>query len=547
MPGTKVMVVEDERIVALHMRLQLSKLGYEISAVVASGDEALRRVVASPPDVVLMDIHIEGPTDGIETAKQIPTELHVPVIYLTAYSDDITLERARATTPYGYLLKPFSERELHATIQMVLERCRADKALRDAEQRLERLVEERTAAVATANQRLQEQIEQRKEAKRQLRHIQKMEAVGQLSGGVAHELNNLMTVIVGNLDLIRGNPANRSEVLRCTDRAIAAVERGVRLIRQLLTYARCEVMHPETVDLNGLIADLGLVMMRGLPENIEVIRRLEPDLAACHVDPMQFETAILNLVVNARDAISGSGQIVIETKNVHLAEDSAMEKPDLASDSYVMVTVNDTGSGIAPEILPRVFDPFFTTKDVGKGTGLGLSQVYGFARESGGDVRIDSELGVGTTVTLYLPRSAKHEVKPPPAPRITSRREASASETVLVVEDDEEVIDVAVSTLRGLGYRLLTAHNAAAALEVLGGNTAIDILFSDVVMPGSMNGVELAVAAQRLRPALKVILTSGYAATALVAQHGLKENTPFLEKPYRPHELAMYFQQATNA
>jgi signal transduction histidine kinase/CheY-like chemotaxis protein len=411
-------------------------------------------------------------------------------------------------------------------------------ALRDSERRLEQLVEARTAELITANRELKEQTAERLKAEKGLRQVQKMEAVGQLTGGIAHELNNLLTVVIGNLDFIRNDPKDEVRVIGRADSARTAVERAVRLIKQLLMFARRQVMRPVTVDLNRLIAEFEMLLVHGPGEKIELITRLDPGLNPSHLDPAQFQSAILNLVMNARDAISGTGRIVIETQNVELGPDFVAENPDVASGSYVMVAVRDTGGGISPDIMSRVFDPFFTTKEIGKGTGLGLSQVYGFAKESGGHVKIDSTLGVGTTVRLYLPRSTDALVAAKPAGHPAPLQTTSSAAVVLVVEDDELVLELAADILRELGYRLLIAHDAATALQILKGDEPIDILFSDVVMPGSMSGVELAGEARRLRPRIKVLLTSGYPAMMLASQHGLEESTPLLGKPYRPQQLA---------
>jgi signal transduction histidine kinase len=539
MTATRVIVVEDERIVALHLKQQLLKLGYDVVGVAASGEHALRLVSELRPDVVLMDIHIEGPMDGIETAERIPADLLVPVIYLTAFSDEVTLARARGTRPYGYLLKPFSPRELHATVQMVLERRRADLASRQNEELLEQMVEARTMELVVANRGLMEETTQRIKAEKNLHQVQKMEAVGQLTGGLAHELNNLLTVVMGNLDFIRGDPNDGVQVISRADAAQTAAARAVRLIKQLLMFARRQVMHPVTVDLNRLLAEFENLLVPGAGENIELITRLDPDLSPARVDPAQFEAAILNLVMNARDAISGRGQVVISTQNVESGLDFAAENPDGAAGSYVLVAVSDTGSGIAEDILPRVFDPFFTTKDIGKGTGLGLSQVYGFIQASGGQVKIDTRVEVGTTVRLYLPRSTDIPVSMEPRIAETLHRTAPSAAMVLVVEDDEMVLTLATDILNEFGYRLLTAHDAAEALVVLKSSEPIDILFSDVAMPGGMNGVQLAIEARRLRPGIRVLLTSGYPAALLASEHGLETTTtPLLGKPYRVQDLA---------
>jgi signal transduction histidine kinase len=538
MTNAKILVVEDERIVALHLKQQLTRLGYQVVAVVASGDHALRQVTETPPDVVLMDIHIEGGIDGIETAKLIPPELRIPIIYLTAYSDEDTLLRARDTTPYGYLLKPFTERELHAMIQMVLARRTADRTVQESERRLEHQVAARTAELVAANRKLEQETAERLKVERTLSEARRMEAVGQLTAGIAHELNNVLMVVTGSLDLLGRAAGDAERVAKYCEIVDTSVSRGVRLIKQLLMFARRQVMFPEDANPNTLIADIEMLIARGTPENIEVLTRLAPDIGACRIDTAEFQAVILNLVRNASDAISASGKIIVETSNLTLSREQIVEGTDLVPGSYVMVTVSDTGSGIPPDVLPRVFEPFFTTKDIGKGSGLGLSQVYGFAKESGGHVSIYSEVGFGTTVKLYLPTSTGQEAGSKPRRAITM---ATGGKTVLVVEDDDCLREVTASNLVSLGYRVLVAPHAAAALATLRTDKPIDILFSDVVLPGGMSGAALAVFAGRLRPTIKTLLTSGYPATALTARHEFDSTMPLLQKPYRLEDLASRF------
>jgi CheY-like chemotaxis protein len=312
-------------------------------------------------------------------------------------------------------------------------------------------------------------------------------------------------------------------------------------------FSRRQVMFPKVTDPNTLIEEFELLMARGTPENIELTTRLAPDVGHCHIDPAEFLAAILNLVLNARDAISGHGRIFVETENVLVGPERTTANEDAAPGSYVVVTVTDTGSGIPPDILSRVFEPFFTTKEVGKGTGLGLSQVYGFAKASGGYVVVDSEIGLGTTVRLYMPRSGERQVDPEAADPRGPSPATTGAETVLIVEDDENLLAITSANLADRGYRLLLAPNAAAALSMLEGSEPIDIMFSDVVLPGAMNGMQLALAARRLRPTMKVLLTSGYAAAALAAQQGFDETIPLLQKPYRIAEVTRRFRGIANA
>ena len=402
---------------------------------------------------------------------------------------------------------------------------------------LERLVAERTQELAESNRRLIAEMAERERAEAALARAQRLEAIGQLTGGVAHDFNNLLTVIVGNLDMMERAADDPQRVRRLTAVALAAAGRGERLTQQLLAFARRQPLRPEVVDVNRLVRDFEPLVRRAVGEAIEVAFVLGPDLPFCRIDPGQFEAAVLNLAVNARDATPEGGRVVIETRGVTLPSEDA--PPDLPPGACIVLTVRDTGTGIPDDVLPKVFDPFFTTKDIGKGSGLGLSQVYGFVRQSGGQVRIDTLPGQGTAVQIWLPCAATDEAHPS-APRPTLLEDAlvARGETVLVVEDDADVRDVSVETLRALGYRVLTASDGVEALEVLERTDGIDLLFTDVVMPRGMNGAELARRAQGLRPGLRVLLTSGYTAQALSSEHGIAPGLPLLRKPYRGAELA---------
>jgi signal transduction histidine kinase len=389
-------------------------------------------------------------------------------------------------------------------------------------------------AVAVAEERNAQLVASREE----LAQGRRLEAIGQLTGGIAHDFNNLLTVIIGNLELIPRARGDAEKIEALAQAAMKAAQRGEHLVRQLLTYARKQINRPQTVNLNQLIASIENLMHRVIGEQIEMVTTLSPALAPVQIDPAEFETALLNLAINARDAMAGGGQMTIETGNVIVEQHYAANDPEVEPGRYVVITVSDTGSGMTPAVLARAFDPFFTTKEVGKGSGLGLSQVYGFAKTAGGHVKIDSELGVGTMVKLYLPQSADRlissELEAEPAPV----RAASGRGTILVVEDDEEVLAVTADSLREFGYQVVTAVSGAQALEILMGSQPIDLMLSDVIMPGGINGAQLAVRARHVRPELKVLLTSGYTAAALNREHGLPDNLDIVGKPYRREELA---------
>ncbi|GJE81120.1 ATP-binding protein [Methylorubrum thiocyanatum] len=375
-----------------------------------------------------------------------------------------------------------------------------------------------------------------------LRQAQKMEAIGQLTGGVAHDFNNLLTVIVGGLDMMLRRPEQTDRVKRLAEAAMGAARRGEQLTQQLLAFSRRQMLRPQTLNPNRLLLDFRPLAERAATGAVELTFDLDPALDPIRIDPAQFESAVLNLIVNARDALEGSdgpARIVVTSRNVRLGTATVADR-GVPPGPYVVVSVADTGSGIPPDKLQRVFEPFFTTKEVGKGTGLGLSQVYGFTRSAKGFAQIETEVGRGTTVSLYFPRStdpAGEEVGTGPVGAIPLRR-AGEGETVLLVEDDEQVLGMAVESLEELRYRVIVTRNAAEALEHLHGVERIDILFSDVVMPGGMNGSQLAVEARRVRPDIKILLTSGYVANLDEGQVLGRGELPVLNKPYRRDELA---------
>jgi signal transduction histidine kinase len=377
---------------------------------------------------------------------------------------------------------------------------------------------------------------ERRQADERQTQAQKMEAIGQLTGGVAHDFNNLLTIIVGNLDMIVRRPADAQRVERLATSAMTAARRGAEVTEKLLSFSRRQVLRPETVNPNRLLSDFEALLKRAVGETIQVRLDLDASLDPVRLDPGQFESAVLNLAVNARDAMPGGGTLTVKTCNAHLDAEEIADRRDLKPGAYVLISVKDTGHGMSAATLAQAFEPFFTTKEVGKGTGLGLSQVYGFVRQAGGHAQIKSEVGQGTSIELYLPRSSEKAVESQPDGPLPLRR-AAAGEVVLVVEDEPAVLEMAVESLSELGYFTLTAVNGVAGLDRLRGPERIDILFSDVVMPGGMNGVQLAVEARRLRPGLRVLLTSGYTGSVL-GEHGVPPDQPLLSKPYLREDLA---------
>jgi signal transduction histidine kinase/CheY-like chemotaxis protein len=381
-----------------------------------------------------------------------------------------------------------------------------------------------------------------------LRQAQKMEAVGRLTGGIAHDFNNLLMVVTSGFDMIRRRPQDHARVMKLADAGLEAAQRGARLTRQLLTFARRQNLRPETMNLNAALLDFEPLTRRALGETVALELSLHPALHPTRIDPGEFEAAVLNLVVNSRDAMPPQGgRITIGTRNVTLGRGSRLTPAGLSPGHFVVVSVSDDGCGMDEATRAQAFEPFFTTKEFGKGSGLGLSQVYGFARASGGEVEIASALGRGTVVEIWLPRAESVQPVVPVNTGVTSQlRRAEAGETVLAVEDEPAVLAAVVENLTDLGYRVLAARDASEALERLRGEERVDILFSDVVMPGGMNGVQLAVEAGRLRPGLRVLLTSGYTDEAL-SEHSVPVDVPILTKPYRREELAERLKVARQA
>jgi CheY-like chemotaxis protein len=367
-----------------------------------------------------------------------------------------------------------------------------------------------------------------------------METVGKLTGGVAHDFNNLLQIISGNLQLLEMH-CEGAEVLRWIGNARSAVERGAKLASYLLAFGRRQPLEPRVVKISRVVMGMEDMLRRSLGEEIEVELVISGGLWNTAIDVAQVENAVLNLAINARDAMNGAGRLTIEANNAVLDDLYCRNHADVAPGQYVMIGVTDTGSGMAPEVLRQAFEPFFSTKEEGKGTGLGLSMVYGFVKQSGGHVKIYSEPGQGTTVKIYLPRSlAAEDAK---APASEPQPAVGGTETILVAEDDEAVRTTVVEMLTDLGYRVLKAADAASALAVVESGVPIDVLFTDVVMPGTLRSPELARMARERLPNLAVLFTSGYTENAIVHGGRLDPGVELLGKPYTRESLARRIRQ----
>jgi signal transduction histidine kinase/ActR/RegA family two-component response regulator len=390
-----------------------------------------------------------------------------------------------------------------------------------------------------AHRTIAAEIRERERIEGQMRQLQKIDAIGQLTGGIAHDFNNMLAIVIGNLELARRRIDDRPKVLQAIDYALEGATKGANLTKRLLAFSRQQPLEPRTLNLNKLVGGMSELLTRSLGETISIETVLGGGLWKTFVDPGEIESAILNLAINARDAMPDGGRLTIETTNAHLDDIYVQMNPGARAGQYVLICVSDTGSGMPPEVIARAFDPFFTTKAAGKGTGLGLSQIHGFIQQSGGHVRIYSEPGTGTTVKMYLPRRHGEDEAASPLQAAAEAvvPEGSAEQLILVVEDEDGVRRMSVETLRSLGYTVRHASDGPTALKLLEELGEVSLLLTDVVMPG-MTGKELATAALARRPDLPVLYTTGYTRNAVVHGGIVDPGVAFLPKPFTVEQLA---------
>lgn len=380
-------------------------------------------------------------------------------------------------------------------------------------------------------------ITQRKETEKQLQQAQKMEAIGHLTGGIAHDFNNMLTAIIGNIELAKEFANKNSEIQKYTDLALRASFRAANLTQRLLAFSRKQALQPEVTDVNGLVPDMAELMRRSLGERVEIEIVLSGGLWPAIVDKSQLENALLNLAINARDAMPDGGKLTIETANTRLDQEYAERHEEVSPGQYVMIAVTDNGTGMPPEVIDHVFEPFYTTKEIGKGSGLGLSMVYGFLKQSGGHIKIYSEVEQGTTIKLYLPKAMSTGQTSRPT-SVSRRVLPRGNETILVVEDDYDVRTYLIATLKTLGYHIMEAEDGPTALALLEDRPSVDLLLTDVVMPKGMSGRHVADEVRKLYPEVRVLFTSGYTENAIVHQGRLDEDAKLLAKPYTKEVLA---------
>jgi two-component system, cell cycle sensor histidine kinase and response regulator CckA len=625
----QIMVVEDESIVAEDMKAMLEGFGYNVPAVAFSGEEAVRKAFDTHPDLVLMDIVLKGQMSGVEAVERIRSRCNIPVVYVTAYADEKTVRRAKATEPYGYLLKPFDARELQTAIEIALYKHQMEKELYESEQRLSMTLRSIDDAIITTDSRgrvtfmnpraealsgwsqdegvgrhvaevLQvrhdtaeglaespfvqvlregvalnfadhhlclvnkdgterpiedsaaplrdvhgnmigavlvfQDITERRQLQEYLVQAQKMEALGRLAGGLAHDFNNLLTVISVYTDLLLNRRNRHNQLERYAGEIKKAVDNATTLTSQLLTLSRKQMLPLQKVDLNAAIAKLEATIQQMAGEAIQLVIVPEPQIGFVNVDASQLDQIIVNLVMNACDAMPQGGTLTIETAHIGRDEPQARRHPDTPAGGYVLLVVRDTGSGMDATTRDRLFEPFFSTKSRGRGRGLGLSTVYGVVSQSGGHIELDSAPERGTEFKIYLPQVERSAVTQKPGTSTATLHQGS--ETVLIVEDKDEVRAAIAASLEMRGYAVLKAsHGKEAVMICRRYEGPIHLLLTDVVMP-QMTGAELAQQVLLVHPETKVLYISGYTSDALNRRNMTEPSAAFLQKPFTPDALA---------
>ncbi len=530
-----ILLVDDQPGKLLGYEVILSELGENLIKA-GSANEALEQLLKNDVAVVLIDVCMPD-LDGFELAAMIrehPRYQKTAIIFVSAIQvTDLDLLRGYAAGAVDYVPVPVIPDLLRAKVRVFAELYRKTRQLEVLNAELERRVAERTAELAQANvdleRRVEERTREREAALAQVHEMQKVESLGQLTGGVAHDFNNLLMAVLGNLELLRKFVPNEAKVLRLIDGAIQGAERGASLTKRMLAFARRQELKPETVDIPNLVDSMVQMLRHSLGPGIQITTEFEADVPPTRVDPNQLELALLNLALNARDAMPLGGRLMISARRERVAPGAV---PGLAAGDYVRIAERDNGEGMDEATLKRATEPFFTTKGAGRGTGLGLSVVDGLVAQSGGAMRITSRSGAGTTVELWLPVSPA-EVIDRPRPIDPPLVQGTRCCRVLVVDDDPIVLAGTAAMLEDLGHVATEATSAESALQVLRSAAGIDLVITDHAMPG-MTGTELAIRIRRSWPELPVVIATGYAELPCDGDPGL----PRLSKPYRQQELA---------
>ncbi len=627
---TQILIVEDEGIVAKDLQAMLRRLGYHVPTTVGTGELAIQTALQNRPDLILMDIQLRGKMDGVEASAAISAQQDVPIVYLTANSDEATLQRAKITDPFGFLIKPFEERAIQAGIETALYKHRTERRIREREQWLSttlasiadavittdpagdvtflnaaaeklsgwlnaeavgrpytevfQVLDETTRSapndrvakalgagasgsfsnhtllvardateihiehsVAPIRQGLHERVggcvivfndvSERKQLEERLRHAQKMDAIGKLAGGIAHDFNNAITAIIGYAEMILQQVQEPHPLHHEAKQIVRAAEHSARLTHQLLAFSRKQVLQPRCLDLAHELQEIEGMVRRLIGENIALEIKRAPGLWNTMADAGQIHQVVLNMAINARDAMPEGGQLALELSNKAVSAADALRIPDGRPGEFVLLTIRDSGTGMTQETKKQIFEPFFTTKEPGKGTGLGLATCYGIIKQTAGMVAVSSEPGAGTTFSIYLPKA---EAAAPAVARPAGQDGLPrGTETILVVEDEEILRELAVQVLESLGYRVLVAEDGEDAVRTLCSSEGrqIDLVATDLVMP-RMSGRELVSWIGEKFGPLRVLLMSGYTDDEIVRNAIQGSEVEYLQKPFTPKGLA---------
>ena len=529
-----ILLVDDQPAKLLSYEVMLGELGENLIKA-GSGRQALELLLKNEIAVILVDV-VMPDLDGFELAAMIrdhPRFQQTAIIFVSATNmTDLDRLRAYELGAVDYVPVPVVPELLRAKVRVFIDLYRKTRQLEQLNAELEQRIAERTAELAATNAELELRVEQRTREREaaiaQIHEMQKMESLGQLTGGVAHDFNNLLMAVLGNLNLLQKRVPDDPRLRRLIEGALQGAERGATLTKRMLAFARRQELKPASVELPGLIDNMAEMLRRSLGPATDITTTFQAGLPRVQIDPNQLELAILNLALNARDAMPLGGSLAIGARWETLAQDNGL---GLSPGPYVCMSVADTGSGMDEATLRRAIEPFFTTKGVGKGTGLGLSMVHGLAAQSGGLMRIASRVSEGTTVELWLPVSAAERAAPLPEPAVPGR--VAPPCRVLLVDDDALILTGTAAMLEDLGHRVIETGSAAAALDVLRSGTVVDLVLTDQAMPG-MTGIELARQISQAWPGLPIILATGYADLP----GGDDLNLPRLSKPYLQEELA---------
>lgn len=530
-----VLIIDDEEMIRVVLSNILTDENYTVHTA-DGADQAFELLKKQEFDLVLSDVMMPG-VSGFDILKHIRmeyTQSQLPVVMVTAIGRSEDVVEALELGANDYVTKPVDMPVILARIKSLISRKKAEEALKELTEELESRVAIRTAELQSVNDQLHKEISERKQAEEQFRQSQKMEAFGKLAGGVAHDFNNLLTVINGYSQLALSRIEKDDTLHAWVEEINRSGERAVGLTRQLLAFSRRQVLQPKVLDLNVSVVEMEKMLRRLIGEDIDLSVTLASDLGAVKADPGQLEQVVMNLAVNARDAMPDGGQICIETENVVVSNSDANQL-EVSQGNYVAMHVIDTGLGMDEATKAQIFEPFFTTKEEGKGTGLGLSTVFGIVKQSDGAIEVRSKIGQGTCFTIYLPIEKKKSSSQ--LEKSVNLNDVRGEETILLVEDEDAVRKLTEEVLTDCGYTVLSACQGDEALEKYGqSDVAIDLLLTDVVMPG-MNGRELALRMKSSHPEVSVLFMSGYAENAIVRDGIVDPDIHLIEKPFEPEDL----------